>query len=76
MKNVSWDGEISKLAVQLIRKPGEFFPAQHHPCPVCQNPLKIQIGRYQRGITKMIGITIECDVCQQAIAEDFIEGYK
>jgi len=68
-----WDEAISKLAVQLAKTPDEFSSEQTYPCPVCGHPLNIQIGRYQRSNTKMIGITIECDQCDQAIASDLIE---
>lgn len=69
-----WDEAISELADRLIKQPDGFSPEQSHPCPVCQNQLKIQIGRYQRSATKMIGIMIECDQCDKAIAADYLEG--
>ena len=74
MKDELWDEAISKLTDELIKEPDEFSPEQSYSCPVCQNQLTIRIGRYQRSNTKMIGITIECDVCDKAIAIDFIEG--
>ena len=74
MKDNFWDEAISKLVDKLIKKPDEFSSEQDHPCPVCQNQLKIHIGRYQRSNIKMIGVTIECDVCAKAIAIDSIEG--
>jgi len=74
MNDDFWDRVISKLADKLIEKSDEFSPEQSCPCPVCQNHLKIQIGRYQRNDTKMIGITIECNQCHQAIALDYAEG--
>ena len=74
MKDDFWDEVISKLVEKLIRKTDEFSSEQNYLCPVCQNQLKIQVGRYQRSNTKMIGITIDCDVCDKAIAMDAIEG--
>ena len=74
MNDNFWDEAISKLADKLIKKSDEFSSEQNYPCPVCQNQMNIQIGRYQRSNTKMIGITIDCDVCNKAIAIDFIEG--
>ena len=65
MNDNLWDDAISKLADKLIKKPDEFSSEQIYPCPVCQKRLKIQIGRYQRSNTKMIGITVECDQCDK-----------
>lgn len=74
MNNNIWDNEISKLADKLIKKPDVVISEQSHSCRVCQNRLEIQIGKYKRGNIKMIGVTIECDECNKAIAMDFIEG--
>jgi uncharacterized protein YlaI len=68
-----WAESISKLADGFIKNTDEFSPKQTYPCPACHNKLKIQIGRYQRINTKMIGITVECDICDKAISIDFIE---
>jgi hypothetical protein len=68
-----WDEAISELASRLAKAPDGFTPEQIYPCPVCEHQLNIQIGRYQRSGTKMIGITIECDQCDNAIASDHVE---
>jgi len=74
MKDDFWDEAISKIADKLIKKPDEFSSEQSYLCPICQNQMNIQIGRYQRSNTQMIGITIICDACNKAIAIDAIEG--
>jgi len=68
-----WDEAISELADRLVKTPDGYSSEQIYPCPVCGHQLKIQIGRYQRSNTNMIGITIECDECDKAIATDYIE---
>jgi len=74
MNDDEWTKAIDQLASELIKKQYEFSSEQIHPCPVCGSQLKIQIGRYQRGNAKMIGITVECDKCENAIATDYREG--
>lgn len=73
MNNGLWDDAIFKIADKLMKKPAEFTPEQIYPCPVCGSQLLIQVGHYQRGKIIMIGITIECKVCNQAIAVDGVE---
>jgi transcription elongation factor Elf1 len=74
MNDDFWNYEISKLADELVKKPDEFSLEKIFPCPVCHNQLRIQISNYQRGNAKMIGIIIECNACNEAVALDFIEG--
>lgn len=74
MNNELWDDAIFKIADKLMKKPAEFTPEQIYPCSVCGSQLIIQVGHYQRGKINMIGITIECKICNHAIAVDGIEG--
>ncbi len=73
MSNDYWDNAVTGLASELIDDPDEFSAEKTCPCPVCGNRLEIHMGRYQRDIVKMIGVTIECNKCSQAVAIDSVD---
>lgn len=73
MNDMIWDNAISTFAAKWAKNPDEFSLEQSYPCPICHDRLEIQIGRYQRSNTKMIGITIRCYQCDKAIAVDNVE---
>ena len=70
MNNDLWDESVEKISHSLMRQQGEFSSEEIHLSVVCGNQLNIQIGRYKRGKIRMIGIIIECDNCDKAMAVD------
>jgi hypothetical protein len=73
MNDSFWVTKATEIAQRVIQAPGEFSPEQSYPCPVCGNRLIIHLGRYQRDTVKMLGVTVECKECNQAMAIDLAE---
>jgi hypothetical protein len=72
--NEAWNKAISEYAARFKRKQRELLPGQIHLCPICGQKLNIQAGQYQRSGMQMLGLTIECGACEQALALDYIDG--